>query len=178
MAVSNERTTASGKDLKDEKRAMAFLEEFAWLLSSYPRLDFRVLPDILRGNVVSGSAARTAVGGYASSNPNKQFLVGALPRVLTDETLFPTNEDIAQFAQSVMDLTVPRFGKKSKYEIIGHIVCETDRLDDRRLSKLVSALAALTEGDDRTRSLITQRKAEHFGWNEIIQELASVGRHG
>src|SRR4051812_46315694 len=104
MAVPNERSTASIKDVRDEKRAMAFLEEFAWLLSSYPRLDFRVLPGVLRGNIASGSAARTAVGGYASSNPNKQFLVGALPRVLTDETLFPTNEDIAQFAQSVMDL--------------------------------------------------------------------------
>lgn len=120
--------------------------------------------------------ATAAVGGYASSNPNKQFLVGALPRVFMDEGLFPTNEDIAQFADAVMELHIPRFAKKSKYEIIGHVVCETDKLNDARLTKLVAALGALAEGDDRAKKLVHQRKAEQFGWNAIIQELSQAGR--
>lgn len=91
-----------------------------------------------------------------------------------DETLFPTNEDVAQFAESVMALRIPRYGKKSKYEIIGHIVCETDALNDQKLAKLVSALAALADGDDRTKRLIRERKEQQFEWNAIIQELAQT----
>jgi hypothetical protein len=163
---------------RETQRVRAFLEELGWLITSYSNVDLKLAADLLIERAdQSTSAARSAVGSYASSNPNKHFLVGALPRVLTDETLFPTNEDIAEFARSVMDLTIQRYDKKSKYEIIGHIVCETDRLDDRKLAKLVSALATLTEGGDKTRTLIRQRKAQNFEWNEIIQELANTTRH-
>jgi len=175
--LATKRTAASKN--RDIQRVRSFLEELGWLVTSYSNVDLKLAADLLIERSGPGhSAASAAVGDYASSNPNKHFLVGALPRVLTDETLFPTNEDIAQFARSVMDLAILRYEKKSKYEIIGHIVCETDRLDDRKLAKLVSALAMLTEGDDGTRSLIRQRKAQNFGWNEIIQELASATRNG
>src|SRR5688500_10224881 len=107
-----------------DRKADRFVEELSWLLGSYSSLGLGSLSEVLRRQS-SGATAPTAIGGYASANPNNQFLVGALPRVFMDETLFPTNEDIAQFAQSVMELRIPRFAKKSKYEIIGHIVCET-----------------------------------------------------
>lgn len=155
------------------RKTRRFLEELSWLLSSYSSLELDDISALLKTSL-SGSAATSAVGGYASANPNKQFLVGALPRVFMDESLFPTNEDIAQFADSVMELRIPRFGKKSKYEIIGHVVCETDRLDDKKLAKLVSALAALAESDDRVKHFIRQRKAQQFEWNAIIQELAQT----
>jgi hypothetical protein len=155
-------------------RARRFLEEFSWLLRSYESIDLTSIANALVPERETNAATR-AVGGYASANPNKQFLVGALPRVLMDETLFPSNEDIAQFAESVMDLRIPRYGKKSKYEIIGHIVCETDSLDDQKLEKLVSALAALADSDDHARRLIRQRKEQQFEWNAIIQELARNG---
>jgi chromosome partitioning protein len=161
---------------RDPQRVAAFLEEFSWLISSHSNLDFKAIPEVLRQQFGIGSAANAAVGSYASTNPNKHFLVGALPRVLTDEVLFPTNEDIAQFAQSVMDLSIPRYAKKSKYEIIGHIVCETEHLDDRKLARLVSALAAITDGDDQTKRFIRQRKEQNFNWNAIIQELALGAR--
>lgn len=171
--TDQDKKTSRRADSKNSKKAERFLEELSWLLASYPALDLNALSGMLSRNL-RGSAATAAVGGYASANPNKQFLVGALPRVFMDESLFPTNEDIAQFADSVMELQIPRYAKKSKYEIIGHVVCETDRLNDTRLAKLVSALAALADGDDGTKHLIRQRKEQKFGWNAIIQELASV----
>jgi hypothetical protein len=163
---------------RDFQRVSSFLEELGWLISTYSNIDLKVVARVLTERVNLSPTARSAVGGYVSTNPNKHFLVGALPRVLIDEALFPTNEDIAQFARSVMDVKISRFEKKSKFEIIGHIVCETEALDDRKLAKLVSALATLTEGGDKTRRFVTQRKAQNFEWNEIIQELASVGRDG
>jgi hypothetical protein len=35
------------------------------------------------------------------------------------------------------------------------------------------ALATLSGGDDRVRKFIKQRKEQKFGWNAIIQELAT-----
>lgn len=165
---------SSAERSREAHRAQRFLEELSWLFKSYSTLDISTVSRVLATSTAE-TAANAAVGGYASANPNKQFLVGALPRVFMDETLFATNEDIAQFAESVMELKISRFGKKSKYEIIGHIVCETDALNDRKLAKLVSALAALADGDDRTKRLIKERKEQKFEWNAIIQELAQSG---
>lgn len=169
--MSRPSSDKRASNVRDAKKAERFVEELSWLLSSYGSLDLKAVTGVLEKHV-GGAAATLAVGGYASANPNKQFLVGALPRVFMDESLFPTNEDIAQFAASVMQLRIPRYGKKSKYEIIGHVVCETDKLDDRKLAKLVRALAALSDGDDQTKHLIRQRKEQQFEWNAIIQELA------
>lgn len=171
MTDPSARHPRSGNEKERDRKARQFLEELSWLLESYSAVDIGFLSKALRSGM-SKAAVTSAVGGYASTNPNKQFLVGALPRVFMDETLFPTNEDIAQFAESVMELQIPRFSKKSKYEIIGHVVCETDRLDDRKLARLVFALSSLADGDARTKRLVRQRKAEQFGWNAIIQELA------
>ncbi len=155
----------------DTSKYNRFIEEFAWLLASYSDLDWKNF-SLLSKQWGSELEARVAVGGHVSSNPNKHFLVGVLPRLFNDPKLFPTNEDIATFAMTVMSLKIPRYHKKSKYEIIGHIVCQTDTLDDKELSKLVSALGKIAEGDETTRNLIRQRKEENFAWNSIIQELA------
>jgi len=150
-----------------------FLEELSWLMTTYSDLDFGALSNLVEKRIGEGFEAKAAIGGHISSNPNKHFLVGVLPRLFNDSYLFPTNEDIAQFALSVMDLNISRYHKISKYEIIGHIVCETDSLNDDKLSKLVKALSKLAEGDERTKNLIKKRKEENFGWNAIIQEIAT-----
>jgi len=157
----------------DNRKLFMFLEELSWLLSSYSDLNLKTAIKDLRNKLLHELDAAAAIGSYASPNPNKQFLVGVLPRVLNDEALFPTNEDISDFALSVMRVRIPRFHKKSKYELIGHIVCQTNDLDEKGLSKLVDALATLTGGDERVKKLIRQRKDQNFGWNAIIQELAA-----
>jgi hypothetical protein len=158
----------------DIKKLFHFIEEFGWLMSSYSSLDLQSVAKEVRDQLSQNDSSNVeAVSNYVSSNPNKHFLVGVLPRLLIDESLFVTNEDIANFALSVMDVNIPHYHKKSKFELIGHIVCKTNNLDDVALTKLVRALAVLTEKGDEARSLIKRRKNENFGWNAIIQELAS-----
>jgi hypothetical protein len=159
----------------DMNKYNRFIEELAWLLASYSDLDWKNV-SLYSKHASSELEASVAVGGYVSSNPNKHFMVGVLPRLFSDPKLFPTNEDIANFAMTVMNLKIPRFHKISKYEIIGHIVCQTDTLDDKELSKLVRALGKIAEGDETTRNLIKQRKEENFAWNYIIQELAGANK--
>jgi hypothetical protein len=157
---------------RETMKTRRFLEELAWLFKTYSSLEPSFIAKVLTSSVSENATATYAVGKYASANPNKQFLVGALPKVFMDEMLFPTNEHIAQFAESVMELQIPRYSKKSKYEIIGHIVCETDALNDQKLEKLVSALGSLADADDRTKRFVRDRIAHNFEWNAIIQELA------
>ena len=176
MSENHSRRPSSQKS-RDIRKVRSFIEEFSWLLASYSNVDFRAIPEVLAQHEKSFSAAHIAMGSYASSNPNKHFLVGALPRLLKDNTLFPQNADIAEFAASVMDVHIPRHDKRSKYELIGLIVCETEHLNDANLDKLVSALAAITDGDSRTKSIIKQRKQQNFEWNAIIQELAATRKN-
>jgi hypothetical protein len=155
--------------------ALRFIEELSWLLSGYQNLDFRKLAD----QIVTASRERHAdvstISDHISKNPNIPFLVGALPQLLDDSSIFPTNADIASFAEEVLILQVPRWQKKSKYEIIGHLVCSTYKLDDAKLSTLVSALTKLVSGDKRAKQIIEKKKDYESNWNEIIRQLSRVG---
>jgi hypothetical protein len=154
------------------ERLQRFFEELSWLLSSNSGLDFKSLPSSISSVFEKNHRSKEAVGGYVSSNPNKHFLVGVLPRLFTDSSIFPTNDDIAEFAQSVMNVSIPRFHKKSRYELIGHIVCQTDSLDDNSLDKLAKALEVLVKNEDSAKALVINRKSQ-FGWNDVIQSLVS-----
>lgn len=156
----------------DLNKVVAFMEELSWLIATYSNLDFKAMSDIIREQLSTIAQEKSAMSQYISDNPNQHFLVGVLPSVLNDENLFTTNEDIAQFAKSVMNVNLLRYGKKSRYELIGTIVCETNRLDDRALSELVNALSVLANKKDKAKNLIMARRQQNYGWNVIIQELA------
>jgi hypothetical protein len=110
---------------------------------------------------------------YLPENPNVYFLVGTLPKLFSDERLFPSNEDIADFAGAALKVRIPRWEKKSKFELIGHIVCRTAELSDIEVSDLVKALQRLIANGDSARKLIRDSKQSGLSWNEIIQQLSS-----
>lgn len=154
----------------DSRRLFNFIEELSWLLSSYDGADFRALANLskefqhaleLRNSLVH----RSGTGGGDDS------LVGVLPGLLVDERLFPSNEDIAEFASSLLSIDIPRWSKKSKYELIGHIVCHAHLSPPLRRRKLVDAMRSLVVDRDLImKKIATDRKAG-ASWNEIIQSL-------
>lgn len=111
---------------------------------------------------------------YQSSDPNKRFLIGTLPRLLLDRELFPANEDIVDFAAVALSLTMTRFEKRARHEIIGKIVCETDNLDEQQLTDLVTALEKIAGNKDRLSVMIEKKRNGNFSWNETLQELLKV----
>lgn len=162
----------------EAKKIKRFLEEFAWLMDNYSSVDLKKASALISETVGETNEIRKVVGSYESPNPNKHFLTGALPSLFMDSSLFPTNDDIAMFATSVLKLEIPRYHKKSKYEIIGHIVCEANSLDDKGLEKLVKALGVLL-GDEHRKVLLSQKqRTTNFNWNHIIQSLTSETDNG
>jgi len=153
------------------KRASMALEDLVFLFKHNRAENFLAALDVINSLVdESESAKDSVVASYRSSDPNKHFLIGALPRLFLDRDLFPSNDDIVDFSNIALKIEI-KAEKRARFEIIGKIVCETDLLDERQLTDLVRALEKLV-GDKETRNvMLEKRKAGSFSWNETIQEL-------
>jgi hypothetical protein len=170
MSEGSRRPSRSDKN-RDQRNVMKFLEELSWLLSANANLDFRAIAELVRVARRSGANTPSALDSYVSKNPNIHFLIGSLPVMFSDETLFGSNEDIVEFAHAALGLRIGRWDKRSRYELIGFIVCETANLNDGQLDKLVNALVRLVSNDPGARQLLTRRPDKKLSWNEVIQQL-------
>ncbi len=168
--VESDRARRSGKR-SDPRALLRFIEELSWLLSSYGDLDFKALGKLTDDLSMSYRAASNLRNHSAARPPTTQLLVGVLPSLLTDETLFPSNEDIIEFSALTLGITVPRWQKKSKFEVIGHIVCSAEQAEPSRLQRLVRALADLMDDKGDVRSNLAAQRRSGLSWNEVIQKL-------
>lgn len=157
--------------INDIQKAILFIEELSWLLDSRKGLDLKEVVMILKNMINQQESINGLARSYKSPNPNKHFLIGVLPKLFQDSRLFPTNESISNFAKEILKIKVSRFEKRSKYELIGLIVCETDTLSDNELSKLVTALSQITGNEEKLNKIREERKKNNFSWNETIQRL-------
>lgn len=164
------------KELSEEtkvKYAIDFLEELSWLLESKKNIKLSEMPNILRDRLCSSNQTTLTAEKHATPNPNIHYLIGILPRLFQDVTLFAKNDDIAEFAEEVLGIDISRVGKRSKYELIGLIVCETSSLDDKKLDNLVNALAIITKSKNKIELMAKERESIGFSWNETIRRLAN-----
>lgn len=153
------------------KKAINFIEELSWLLDSRKGMDLKSVVSILQDTMQEQNTMQNFAKEYRSPNPNKHFLIGVLPKLFQDTRLFPVNESIATFAQEILKINISRYEKRSKYELIGLIVCETESLSDEKLSKLVDALSQITGSEEKLEKFREERKNVNFSWNETIQKL-------
>jgi hypothetical protein len=153
------------------KKAINFIEELSWLLDSRKGIDLKSVVSILQNTVHEQNKIQSFAKEYRSPNPNKHFLIGVLPKLFQDARLFPVNESIATFAEEILKINISRYEKRSKYELIGLIVCETESLSDEKLSNLVDALSQITGSEEKLEKFREERKKVNFSWNETIQKL-------
>jgi hypothetical protein len=160
------------KKQKDEAiKAINFLEDFIWLIESKRNFKFNDVPAMLRDFINDADNNTPVEKKYISTNPNIHFLIGVLPRLFKDKSLFPVNSSIIQFANEVLEIDVTSNAKRSRYELIGHIVCETDSLSDAKLEKLVHALSQITGDEEKLTKVKEAQINTNFSWNETIQTL-------
>jgi hypothetical protein len=167
------RPSSKSEKVRDPRTMTKFLEELSWVLNSYSNVDFRAIPDFIKHGNSDGRTPPKDLQTYASKNPNIHFLVGVLPVIFSNERIFPSNEHIAEFGSAALGLQISRWDKRSRYELIGLIVCETVRLDDSRLTMLVKALQKVAEEDPHAQNLIQNTIGRKINWNEVIQKLTS-----
>jgi hypothetical protein len=162
------------KDVTEDtkiKYAIDFIEELSWLLESKKNLKLNEIPSILRNKLLTPEPSGGSADKYISPNPNIHYLIGVLPRLFQDIKLFSRNEDISEFANEVLGIEISRVEKRSKYELIGLIVCEANELDDRKLENLVQALSSITGSSEKLNLMIKEKFSTGFSWNETIRKL-------
>lgn len=155
----------------DPKALGRFVEQLSWLLSSNEDLDFRALRKAARELYLTDRKPTRSIKRLAPKNPNISFLVGALPGLFNNEAFFSTNEEIAEFAKTALRVSIPRWEKKSKFELIGHVVCNTAKLGDKRLSILVRALSRIIDDERQAKEVFAKKREKGASWNEVIQQL-------
>jgi hypothetical protein len=165
------RNREPSDDLKI-KHAIDFLEELSWLLESKKKLDLSNISDLLRRRLAPAESVVSTAKNYVSPNPNIHYLIGILPRLFQDEKLFVKNDDIADFAHDVLGISITRVEKRSKYELIGLIVCETNELNDFALNTMVQALAHIAGNTEKLSLIAKAKSSTGFSWNEAIRNLA------
>ena len=153
------------------KKTISFIEELSWLFESNRHFDLKKAVTELKCVLDEADSIQNLSSEHKSPNPNKHFLIGVLPKLLQDERLFPANESIASFAKETLGIIIPRYEKKSRHELIGRIVCQTDLLSDTKLSNLVKALSIITGNDETIIKIQKERENVNFSWNKTIQKL-------
>lgn len=172
--MNNEEKPKQGRRTgkrSDPRTLLRFVEELSWLLSNYDDLDFKALGSLREQVNFTHNTHSNLRNRSASRAPTAQLLVGVLPSLLTDEKLFPTNEDIVEFSGVALGIVIPRWHKKSKFELIGHIVCSAEQADPFRLDSLVSALNDLLDERSEVRKNLEEQRKSGLSWNDVIQRL-------
>lgn len=171
----SQNTKSKNKGILDStklRHAIDFVEELSWLLESKNKLKLSEIPEILRNNLDAVNNVKKTTSKYESPNPNIHYLIGVLPRLFKDMKLFQKNEDIVTFAIEVLNIKVSRSDKRSRYELIGLIVCECNELDDNALEALVTALSKITGNSEKISQMAKEKASVGFSWNETIRKLA------
>ncbi|WP_347159413.1 hypothetical protein [Pontibacter chitinilyticus] len=158
---------------KKISQAINFVEELYWLLDAKKNVDLKEMPGLLR-SLLDQDSPNILDNKYESANQNKNYLIGVLPNLFQDLDLFKTNLDLSDFAEHVLKISVTRAEKRSKYELIGLIICEVTRLNDSDLTNLVSALYKITGSKEKFKQFKEAKKSANFSWNEAIQELSKL----
>lgn len=151
----------------DPRTLRRFVEELSWVLSSFEDLDFKAL-GLLANEPTASLSPKSRV--KVRSTETITFL-GRLPALFMDDKLFAGNEDIVEFARHALNIEIPRWHKKSKYELIGHVVCNANLLNNQRLKKLSVAIEKIQDEKGSTRDMVQIQRQSGLSWNEVIQQM-------
>lgn len=171
MSKKTVRGELDSLSLMQLKKSSMALDDLVWTLQKVDLQQLKSLSNVFRSILVQDEMSSSVAQTYKSDSPNRHFLIGVLPKLFQDKVLFPQNEDIADFASSALKLEMSRTEKRSRYEIIGKVVCETDTLDEAGLTSLVQALEKLVGNKDTLAKMVEKKRSGSFSWNETLQEL-------
>lgn len=159
----------------DRQQFFNFFEEFCWLLGSNKDINFKNVSKYLheyRNIIVHGSS-----NDYINVQHSDEYhLIGILPSLLKDEELFQNNSQLVEFADEVLSLSISRWDKRSKNEIIGLIICEVEDANKRRLNILKERIKSILNNKNAVYEYKKNAKntGNMFSWNETIQKLVGT----
>lgn len=161
----------SKKELKD---LFNLMEEFSWIISKYKTIDFKQIQSNLISLVQEEEkSSLTNFQRYRDQDANKNYLIGVLPKFFQDKELFEKNSDLSDFAEC-LDIHLRNPEKKSRYEIIGTILCVLSEMDEKYLEKFVRAIELMLVNENLLNNIKHMKsiRSETYSWNEVIKALS------
>lgn len=157
-------------------KALDLLQELIWAIRS------RESSELLNGVAYLRNLTMFDKKGDSPKNKstrrdtkgNLKALVGAMPIILGDLELFPTNEDIAKFAVEALQIHISRWEKRSRYEMIGMLVMESMDASDVILQGVGKFLSKLSEEAESMSQIKAKSRQTGFSWNEAIRSLSTT----
>lgn len=159
-------------DAEAAQKALDLLQELVWAVRSRPTEELVNGVKHLR-KMARSQSLLPAAKSSRDARRNVKALVGAMPLLLGDTDIFPSNEDIAKFAHEALSIEIPRWEKRSRYEMIGMLVMETINLGDAELRGVARLVSTLGGGGKALASFKKKSQQVGFSWNEAIRTLAT-----
>lgn len=163
-------TKNTRKKRSDPRELSRFIEELSWFLKSFEDIDYNALSDFGREMEFFHSSSQR-LRKKVRGGRNAVVLVGILPDFLMDTTLFPSNEGIVEFAEAALGLPINRWQKKSRYEIIGQIVCHTNDASPNKVRVLSELIEDMQDNKTSLRKAIETNREQGHSWSEVIGRL-------
>lgn len=157
-----------------ERQLINFVEELSWLVEKYDKNVFSELYNYIQEKQNQQSSKGGLLAKSKGVAYSREYLVGVLPSLFQDMELFPSRDDILDFAETVLMLKPSRAARRSRTEYIGWIVCEVAISEDNRLDYLVDAFEKLLHNEKRLKEVKDSRKEPNFSWNDTISKLKEI----
>ncbi|WP_224329012.1 MULTISPECIES: hypothetical protein [Stenotrophomonas] len=167
---------AGGSESDVALKALDLLQELIWSIGSRDSRELMTGVSHLRGLAKSEKMEQRKAEAKSTSKDRRKdlkALVGSLSLVLADTELFPSNEDIAKFAEEALHISINRWDKRSRYEMIGMLVTESINASPKLLTQVGRLLAKISDESDSMEKIKKSSRETGFSWNEAIRSLST-----
>ncbi|WP_454253675.1 hypothetical protein [Pseudomonas sp. Marseille-Q7302] len=158
-------------------RTLDLLQELIWAIRSRESTDLSEGVSYLRNLAYSEKATRRKVEKKTIRRDRRsdlKALVGSMSLVLADIELFPANEDIAKFAFEAFQISISRWEKRSRYEMIGLLIMGSINASPERLRDVGDLLSKISDESDSMEIIKKSSREIGFSWNEAIRSLRTA----
>lgn len=154
----------------DKKRmeTLGFIEDLCWLLDSKRNMNFAEVAKIV-------DDMKRAERSQKKENIEQlsEDIIGILPRLLVDTTLFGSNKMLNQFADEILGIEIKNWEKRSRNEMIGVIICEIQGSDNKKRGVSLYLLENILKRKEEISKFQKKNEAEKnpFRWNDAIHQI-------
>jgi hypothetical protein len=172
--MATKKTSQSEADVA--LRTLDLLQELVWAIRSRESSELVNGVSYLRHLALNEKMERRKADKKPTLRDRRRdlkALVGSMSLVLADTELFPANEDIAKFAMEALQISIARWEKRSRYEMIGMLVMESISASPARLREVGNLLNKISDESDSMDQIKQRSRQTGFSWNEAIRSLST-----
>lgn len=160
----------NSKSTKNFTKAVGFIEDLCWLLDSQKSINYN---DVL--NILNQLKSQANEINKTSTNE----LIGILPQLLTDKSLFSSNRALSQFSSEILNIKILNWEKRSRHEMIGVIICKVQENPEIADGISEYMLTNILKNKEKIRNyrIEVEKSNNQFLWNDAIHKIVEMEKN-